>query len=112
MPHYVSFNLPNKIITYCDDICNYMSVHGLIFVLYVIRVEISIYNKYMQTIYASSNKEQIVNIRKRKIRYFILNISVTLLVCRSNAFNKSLNCVCIYKILATKQISLEVLILG
>ena len=50
MPHYLSFNLPNKIITYCDDICNHMSVHGLIFVLYVIRVEISIYNKYMQTL--------------------------------------------------------------
>ena len=61
--------------------------------------------------YSSSNKEQIVNIRKRKIRYFILNISVTLLVWRSNALNKSLNCVCTYKILATKQISLEVLIL-
>ena len=61
--------------------------------------------------YSSSNKEQIVNIRKRKIRYFILNISVTLLVCSSNALNKSLNCVCTYKILATKQISLEVFIL-
>ena len=35
--------------TYFDDICNYMSVHGLIFVLYVIRVEKSIYNKYMHT---------------------------------------------------------------
>ena len=61
--------------------------------------------------YSSSNKEQIVNIRKKKIRYFILNISVTLLVCKSNALTKSLNCVCTYKILATKQISLEVLIL-
>ena len=62
--------------------------------------------------YSSSNKEQIVNIRKRKIRYIILNISVILLVCRSNALNKSLNCVCTYNILATKQISLEVLIVG
>ena len=80
--------------------------------LYVMRVEKSIYNKYNMCIpYSSSNKEQIVNIRKRIIRYFILNISMTLLVCMSKALSKSLNCVCTYKILATKQISLEVLIL-
>ena len=36
----------------------------------------------------SSNKKYIVTIRKRKISYFILNISVTLLVCRSIALNK------------------------
>ena len=50
MTHYLSFNLPNKRITYCDDICNYMSLHGLRYVLYVIRVEKSIYSKYMQTL--------------------------------------------------------------
>ena len=37
---------------------------------------------------SSSNEEYIVTIRKRKISYFILNISVTLLVCRSIALNK------------------------
>ena len=35
--------------------------------------------------YSSSNKEYIVTIRKRKISYFILNISMTLLVYRSIA---------------------------
>ena len=39
--------------------------------------------------YSSSNKKYIVTIRKRKISYFILNISVTLLVCRSIALNKN-----------------------
>ena len=37
--------------------------------------------------YSSSNEEYIVTIRKRKISYFILNISMTLLVCRSIALN-------------------------
>ena len=50
MTHYLSFNLPNKRITYCHDICNYMSLHGLIVMLYVIRVHKSIYIKYMQTL--------------------------------------------------------------
>ena len=50
MPHYLSFNLPTKTMTYCDDICNYMAVHGLFLVLYVIRVEKSICNKYMQAL--------------------------------------------------------------
>ena len=40
--------------------------------------------------YSSSNEEYIVTIRKRKISYFILNISMTLLVCRSIALNKML----------------------
>ena len=35
-----------------------------------------------------AGKIYIVTIRKRKIRYFILNISMTLLVCRSIALNK------------------------
>ena len=39
-------------------------------------------------LYSSSNEEYIVTIRKRKISYFILNISMTLLVCRSIALNK------------------------
>ena len=43
---------------------------------------------YMQTLYSSSNEEYIVTIRKRKISYFILNISMTLLVSRSIALNK------------------------
>ena len=50
MTHYLSFNLPNKIITYCHDSCYYMSLNGLCVVLYVIRVEKSIYSKYMQTL--------------------------------------------------------------
>ena len=33
-----------------NDICYYMSLHGLCFVLYVIRIEESIYSKYMQTL--------------------------------------------------------------
>ena len=111
MPYYLSFNLPNKRITYCDDICNYMSVHGLI-VVFTLSALINQSATNICRPYSSSNKGQIVNIHKRKIRYFILNISMTLLVCRSNALNKSLNSVCTYKILATKHISLEVLILG
>ena len=47
----------------------------------------------IRRLYSSRNKEQIVNIRKRKISYFILNISITLLVCRSNALNKSFSCI-------------------
>ena len=56
--------------------------------------------------YSSSNEEYryIVTIRKRKIGYFILNISMTLLVCRSIALNKCYNYVCIYNILTTNQI--------
>ena len=66
--------------------------------LYVIRVEKSIYSKYICRPYSSSNKEYIVTIRKRKISYFILNISMTLLVYRSIALNKCYNYVCIYNI--------------
>ena len=46
--------------------------------------------------YSYSNKEQIVNIRKRNKRYFILNISMTLLVCRSNALIKQIFELCMH----------------
>ena len=49
--------------------------------------------------YSSSNKEYIVTIRKRKISYFIINISMTLLVYRSIALNKCYNFVCVYNII-------------
>ena len=90
MIHYSSFNLPNKRINYCHDLCNYMSLHGLMFVLYVIRVEKSTTANICRP-YSSSNRKQIVNIRKRKICYFILNSGMTLLVCRSFALNNKSN---------------------
>ena len=49
-------------------------------------------NQYSANIcrpYSSSNEEYLVTIRKRKISYFILNISMTLLVCKSIALNKN-----------------------
>ena len=84
---YISFNLPNKRITYCHDICNNMSPHGLFLCCSLSALR----NESTANIcrpYSYSNTEYIVTIRKRKISYFILHISMTLLVCRSIELNK------------------------
>ena len=48
MIYHLIYQSKEQLIVY--DMCNNMSLHGLIVVLYVIRVYKSIYSKYMQTL--------------------------------------------------------------